>query len=290
MRYATQGPLPYPTLCLVTEVSPGGEEVLLAKVAAAVEGGVDIVQLRAKELPAGRLLDLGLLIKQRINGKAMLFVNDRVDVALALEADGVQLGEEAMPVEAVRRIAGGRLLVGRSVHSVERAIEAEAQGADFLVIGTVFATGSKPELEPTGPELLGDVRKVTNIPFLAIGGVNTTNVAKVLEYGASGVAVISAILASPNAGQAARGLDIDHPNIAVGPQGRIKNCAGHHIVAARFEHQTGADPIVARHEILAPRTHGVAGQGWPAARNQTYWVAAGVTVDTKEGVGLGRHG
>ena len=206
MRYATPAPLPYPTLCLVTEIGPGGEEVLLAKVAAAVEGGVDIVQLRAKELPAGRLLDLGLSIRQRIKGNARLFVNDRVDVALALEAEGVQLGEDAMPVEAVRRIAGGSLLVGRSVHSVERAIEAEAQGADFLVIGTVFATGSKPELEPTGPELLRDVGKVTKIPFLAIGGVNTANVAQVLEYGAHGVAVISAILASSDAAQAAQGL------------------------------------------------------------------------------------
>jgi thiamine-phosphate pyrophosphorylase len=171
-----------------------------------VEGGVDIIQLRAKELPAGRLLDLGLSIQQRIKGNAMLFVNDRVDVALALEADGVQLGEDAMPVEAVHRISGHRLLVGRSVHSVERAIEAEAQGADFLVVGTVFATGSKPELEPAGPELLRDVGKVTKIPFLAIGGVNTANVAQVLEYGAHGAAVISAILASPDTAQAAQGL------------------------------------------------------------------------------------
>ena len=206
MRHTTQGPLPYPTLCLVTELGTGGKEVLLAKIAAAVEGGVDIVQLRAKELPAGRLLDLGLSMKQCINGSAMLFVNDRIDVALALEADGVQLGEDAMSVEAVHRIAGDRLLVGRSVHSVERAIEAEARGADFLVIGTIFATGSKPELEPAGPELLGDVGRVTKIPFLAIGGVNTANVAQVLEYGAHGAAVISAILASPDAGQAARGL------------------------------------------------------------------------------------
>ena len=141
--------------------------MLLAKIAAAVEGGVDIVQLRAKELPAGRLLDLGLSMKQCINGNAMLFVNDRIDVALALEADGVQLGEDAMSVEAVHRIAGDRLLVGRSVHSVERAIEAEARGADFLVIGTIFATGSKPELEPAGPELLGDVGRGTTVPLLA---------------------------------------------------------------------------------------------------------------------------
>ena len=206
MRYATPAPLPYPTLCLVTEVDPGGEEALLTKVAAAVEGGVDIVQLRAKELPAAQLLKLGLSIRQHIKGKAMLFVNDRVDVALAVGAEGVQLGEDAMSVEAVRCIAGDSLLVGRSIHSVEGAIEAEVQGADFLVIGTVFATGSKPELEPAGPKLLGDVGKVTKIPFLAIGGVNTANVAQVLEYGAHGAAVISAILASPDAAQAAQGL------------------------------------------------------------------------------------
>ncbi len=206
MRNETQGPLPYPTLCLVTEMGPEGEEALLAKVAAAVEGGVDIVQLRAKKLPAGRLLDLGLSIKQRIKGNAKLFVNDRVDVALALGADGVQLGEDAMPVEAVHRISGHKLLVGRSVHSIDGAIEAESQGADFLVIGAVFATGSKPELEPAGPEILREISNVTKIPFLAIGGVNTANVAQILEYGAHGAAVISAILASPDATQATQCL------------------------------------------------------------------------------------
>ena len=198
--------MPYPTLCLVTEIGIEGEEAMLTKVAMAVEGGVDIVQLRAKGLSAGRLLDLGLSIQQRIKGNAKLFVNDRVDVALDLGADGVQLGEDAMPVEAVHRISGRRLWVGRSVHSIEGAIEAEAQGADFLLVGTVFATNSKPEAEPTGPGILRDVGNVINVPFLAIGGVNTTNVAHVLEHGAHGAAIISAILTSPDARQAAKGL------------------------------------------------------------------------------------
>ena len=198
--------LPYPTLCLVTDRSYGQGQPLPAKVAAAVEGGVNVVQLREKALPGGQLLALATAIRNATREKALLLVNDRVDVALAASADGVQLGEEAMPVEAARRITGQRLLIGRSVHSLQGAREAETQGADFLVVGTIFPTGSKPGVQPTGLALLAQVARSVNIPFLAIGGVTRSNVAQVMAQGAAGAAVISAILSPSDTRQAAREL------------------------------------------------------------------------------------
>jgi thiamine-phosphate pyrophosphorylase len=126
----------------------------------------------------------------------LLFVNDRIDVALACEADGVQLGEEGLPVEVARWVSRSRLLLGRSVHGVGGAETAEAEDADILVVGAVFPTGSHPGTVSQGVELLEGVRSRTRIPFLAIGGVNASNVQAVIEAGASGTAVISAIMRS----------------------------------------------------------------------------------------------
>jgi len=198
--------LPYPTLCLVTDSSYTQGQPLSVKVAAAVEGGVDLVQLREKDLAGGPLLAMATAVRDVTHGKALLLVNDRVDIALASGADGVQLGEEALPVKAARRIAGHQLLIGRSVHSLEGALEAKAQGADFLVVGTIFHTRSKPEVRPAGLELLARVARSVKIPFLAIGGVTSSNVAQVMAQGAAGVAVISAVLAPPDTRRAAREL------------------------------------------------------------------------------------
>ena len=202
--------LPHPALCLVTDRSYGQGQPLPAKLAAAVEGGVNMVQLREKDLPASELLALATAIRDVTLGKkdekVLFLVNDRVDVALASGADGVQLGEEALPVEAARRIAGRLLLIGRSVHSLQGATEAEARGVDFLVVGTIFPTGSKPEIQPAGLELLAQIARSVGIPFLAIGGVNSDNVAQVMAQGAAGAAVISAILATSDTRRAAREL------------------------------------------------------------------------------------
>lgn len=199
--------LPYPTLCLVTDRQYARGRPLADLVSQAVQGGVNVVQLREKDLHAGELLALAKAIRHVTReSNALFLVNDRVDVALAAEADGVQLGEEALPVEAARRIAGQRLLIGRSVHSVGGAREAEAQAADFLVVGTIFPTGSKPGVRPAGLKLLEQVAQAVTIPFLAIGGVNTGNVAQVMAQGAAGIAVISAILGSRDPNKATREL------------------------------------------------------------------------------------
>ncbi len=196
--------LPYPTLCLVTELSIAGGETLLDRVEKALDGGVDAVQLRAKELAAGKLLSLAQSLRKVTWERALLFVNDRIDVAIAAQADGVQLGEDAICVEAARRLVGAEMLVGRSVHSVEGAVEAEGQGADFLVLGAIFASDSKPGVEPAGIGLLEEAASRVSIPVLGIGGIDQNNAGQVIRSGGYGVAVIRSILASSNPAQAVR--------------------------------------------------------------------------------------
>jgi thiamine-phosphate pyrophosphorylase len=171
---------------------------------AAVRGGVNLVQLREKDMAASRLLALAKRLRNLTKGRALLFINERIDVALACGADGVQLGEEALPLEADRRVSGSRLLLGRSVHSVESAATAEAAGADLLLLGTIFPTESHPGVAAGGLELLERVRRHVGLPFLAIGGVNADTVASVIGAGASGAAVITAITRSPEPDSAAR--------------------------------------------------------------------------------------
>ena len=170
----------------------------------ALDGGVTLLQLREKDLTARRLLPLAHRLRDITRWRALLFINDRVDVALACGADGVQLGEEAMPVRAARQVSADRLLVGRSVHGVEGAMAAEAEGADLLLVGMVFSTRSHPGIVPAGVDLLTSVRNSVRIPFLAIGGVKAGNVASVVEAGASGAAVISAIAGSDDPAEASR--------------------------------------------------------------------------------------
>ena len=164
------------------------------------------MQLREKDLPAKQLLSLAYRLRDLTSGKALLFINDRIDIALACGADGAQLGEGGLPTGAARQVSEERLLLGRSVHSVESAVEAEASGADLLVVGTIFHSDSHPELPVTGVDLLDQVRSRVGIPILAIGGVNASNVQSVIGAGASGAAVISAITQSDDPAAASRKL------------------------------------------------------------------------------------
>ncbi|MBI4200564.1 MAG: thiamine phosphate synthase [Chloroflexi bacterium] len=172
----------------------------------AVRGGVNVVQLRERDLPGGHLLALAQELREVTRGRALLLINERVDIALASEADGVQLGEEAMPVRAARSVAGDGLLLGRSVHSVEGARMAEAQGADFLIVGTIFPTRSKPQARPAGLGLLAQVARAVRLPFLAIGGITKEVVGQALAQGCAGIAVVSAILAASDVLRAAEEL------------------------------------------------------------------------------------
>ena len=198
--------LPDPCLCLVTDRRVGDEATLVSRVAEAVAGGVDMVQLREKDLHGAQLLDLAQRLREAIGDRALLVVNERVDVAAALPAQGVQLGEDAIPVATARRILGPDMLIGRSVHSVEGASQAVRDGADFLVVGTMFASRSHPGEEPAGPGLLERIVSACPLPAIGIGGITADNCRQVMAAGAVGVAVITGILADPRPGEAARRL------------------------------------------------------------------------------------
>jgi thiamine-phosphate pyrophosphorylase len=154
------------------------------------------VQLREKDLGIRDLLDMAHKMRAltRTYG-AKLFINDRVDIALAVEADGVHLGRESIPVQAVRETFQNKLMIGMSTHNLDEALEAEKGGADFVTLGPVYHTPSKIRYgEPVGIETLRNIEAKISIPVFAIGGVKLDKVAEVKEAGAHGVALISAIL------------------------------------------------------------------------------------------------
>jgi thiamine-phosphate pyrophosphorylase len=189
----------------------GDEDTLVDRIGEAVAGGVDMVQLREKDLPGGELLRLANSIKRAIGGRALLIINERVDVAVAAAADGVQLGEEALPPAAARRIVGPQAFIGRSVHSQEGAVRAAAEAAHFLVVGTMYATRSHSGATPAGPALVRRIARLLEqaaapLPLIGIGGITSANLGEVMRAGAAGVAVITSILASPDPGEEARKL------------------------------------------------------------------------------------
>ncbi len=179
---------------------------LIERVAQAVRGGVDLVQLREKDLPGGALLELAGSLSEAIGGRARLIINERADVALAAGAQGVQLGEDGLPVSAARKTLGSGALIGRSVHSAPSASQAEADGADFLIVGTMYASRSHPGEEPAGPDLMRRVSSACRLPLIGIGGITPENAPELIEAGATGVAVITNILAASDPEAAAAEL------------------------------------------------------------------------------------
>jgi thiamine-phosphate pyrophosphorylase len=200
------GRLRLPTLCLVTDRQRCGKSSLEAVVEQASKGNVNLVQVREKDLPAGDLLALTTRLREATRGRALLVINDRLDVALAAGADGVHLPENGLPVAIARWLLGQHTLIGRSVHSKEAAIEAEQAGADYVQLGAIYATDSKPDAKPAGPDLVREVAAAVTIPILAVGGIRAENAAEVIEAGASGASVISAILGAAEPEAAARQL------------------------------------------------------------------------------------
>ena len=193
---------------LVTDLAATRGRPLVELVAACLEGGVRAVQLRAKEVETRPLLDLATALR-RLTARhgARLLVNDRADVALAVDADGVQLPGDGLPVEAARRLLGAGRLVAASTHSVAEAESAAEAGADFVVFGPVYDTPSKRRYgPPQGLKALGEVCRRVSVPVVAIGGITVARLGEIRAQGATGVAVIRALLDAEDARGAAAEL------------------------------------------------------------------------------------
>jgi thiamine-phosphate pyrophosphorylase len=191
-------------LYFVCDARPGGreaEEVLRA----ALQSGVDVVQLREKSEEERDLVEAARVFRRLCDAYDALFiVNDDPDVAIACAADGVHIGQDDASADEVRRVIGDDGLIGLSTHSREQ-VEAAA-GVDYISVGPVFATPTKPEYEPVGTELVSWASEHAGKPFFAIGGIDPGNVGDVLDAGASRIAVVRAIAEAPDPGEAAREL------------------------------------------------------------------------------------
>lgn len=186
------------SLCLITDRCQTGNRSLASVVREALEGGVKAVQLREKDLCGRDLFELASELR-RITREfgARLLINDRADIALAVEADGIHIGAGSMPVPAARRLLGRQRLIGYSAHSLDEALRAEAGGADFVTFGPVYYTPSKASYgEPVGIDKLAEAVRGLAIPVFALGGVKEENIAEVMAVKVRGIALISAIVAA----------------------------------------------------------------------------------------------
>ena len=185
-------------LYVITD-KPAGGLTLEEAVAEAVAGGASVVQLRDKHSSDADLVARTMALK-RITAAAgiPLLVNDRPKVARAAGADGVHLGQEDGSLEAARAILGAEAIYGRSTHSPQQALEAEKEGFDYIGVGPVFSTPTKPDVAPVGLELVRFAAANVRIPFVAIGGIDAANVRRVREAGATTIAVVRAVMAAPS--------------------------------------------------------------------------------------------
>ncbi len=192
-------------LCLIADAEAVGDRNLVSIIREAVEGGTTLVQLRGKKLSTRRFLNLALEASEYLKSRNIpVIINDRIDVALSCEADGVHLGQEDLPLPFARQILGKQILIGISVNTVEEAEEAEANGASYIGVGPIYYTPSKEELRTIlHVEGLQAIREKVKIPILAIGGIQAENTRDVISAGADGIAVISALMGSDDIRKAA---------------------------------------------------------------------------------------
>lgn len=197
-----------PRLYVVTDRQQTAERPLEAVVAAAARGGAGMIQLREKDLTARELYDLGARLQSRLAPHGIpLLINDRLDVALALDTAGVHLAGHSLSPAQARRVLGPHKLIGVSTHSLDHARQAMHEGADFIVFGPVFETPSKVQYgAPQGLQRLAEVVANVTCPVIAIGGIDAASVPQILQTGAHGVAMIRAVLAAPDPCAAAQQL------------------------------------------------------------------------------------
>ncbi|MEN6390115.1 MAG: thiamine phosphate synthase [Syntrophomonas sp.] len=194
------------TLYLVTDRRFLRGRSLIDEVLKSVRGGVSMVQLREKEAGSREFYQVALSLKTALQESGVpLIINDRLDIAMAVDADGLHIGQEDLPLSEVIRLWGKEKIIGLSVSSLEEAREGEKGGAGYLGLGPVYATATKTDAaDPTGLMLLSEVKSSVNIPVVAIGGIDMSNLAAVRDNGADGAAVVSCLMDAPDIEKSAR--------------------------------------------------------------------------------------
>lgn len=204
--------LPLPITVLVTDRNVLGDiNLMINAVDAAVEGGIGLVQLRERDLPVDALHDLGRKLRSITRNRALLFVSvinfPQLEIAKAIGADGVQLPEKTLNIRDIRQTLDGSLrFIGSSVHSIKGSQQAEASGADFLILGTMFPSLTHPGVHIGGPSLMEAVGSSADVPVIGIGGITANNAGAVIRAGAKGVAVIREVLGATDPLRAAQHL------------------------------------------------------------------------------------
>jgi len=180
------------------------EEIVIA----AIAGGADVIQLRGKDYTGRQLLSEAFKLKAIIKDKGVpLIINDRVDVAIASDSDGVHLGQDDLPYKYARKMLGDERIIGITVHNLKEALEAQEDGADYIGVSSIFPTATKPDAIPLeGLEILTEIKKNVSIPVVAIGGIKEDNARLVGRAGADCIAIISAVVSAPDVKEAARKL------------------------------------------------------------------------------------
>jgi thiamine-phosphate pyrophosphorylase len=194
------------SLIVITDAGCTGGRDLVEVVRAALQGGAPAVQVRAKTESARETVELARVLREKTRAAgALLFVNDRVDVALAAGADGAHLGDDDLPLPAARAVVPAGFLLGRSADTVEQAVLAREEGADYVGVGPVYATATKADAgSPVGLSRIAAVSAAVGIPVVGIGGIDVSNAAEVVRAGAAGVAVIRAVMAAADPSDAVR--------------------------------------------------------------------------------------
>lgn len=183
------------TLYLVTDSELNTADSLPAAVQQAIQGGVTLVQLREKTANSRAFYEKALQVKAVTDRYQIpLIINDRLDIALAVDAAGVHLGQEDIPVSAARRLLGPDKIIGATAKTLEQALAAERDGADYLGCGSMYLSTAKPGALPMSRETLTEILSAVHIPVVAIGGIGASNVQEIIPLGVNGVAVVSAII------------------------------------------------------------------------------------------------
>ncbi len=173
----------------------------------AIQGGCTVIQLREKNISSRLFYDTALAVKRVTEHYGVpLLINDRLDIALAVNADGVHVGQSDLPCGVLRRILGEEKIIGVSASTLEEAVQAEKDGADYLGVGAMYATGTKTDAEIVSMEELHAIRRAVQIPIVVIGGINRESAPAFCKIGIDGLAVVSAVIAQPDIREAARGL------------------------------------------------------------------------------------